>query len=225
MRLRQIAFWTCFAISRIALAPLFRVAFRVRLRGRGRVPRAGGLLVVSNHISFVDPPFLGTFLPRAAYWMAMVELFRHPIWGPLARILRCIPVDRQAGDSRAVREAVRKLRAGECVIIFPEGGIRAGERSALHGSGVFKEGAAAIARIAQVPILPVVLGGTRAAYDWRNWFFRRPPMTIEFGEPFHLDKHATRKEATETLRARMIQLARQNTPPLVISQQSFRQSP
>jgi 1-acyl-sn-glycerol-3-phosphate acyltransferase len=97
-------------------------------------------------------------------------------------------------------------------VIFPEGGVRLGEDSAVHGSGMFKEGAAALARIAQAPVLPVLLAGTRAPYDWRNWFFRRPVISIHFGEPFHLDKHAPREQATELLRRHMAEMANATSP-------------
>jgi 1-acyl-sn-glycerol-3-phosphate acyltransferase len=207
MRARQIAFWFFYAVAKGVVAPLLRLAFRIEVRGRERVPREGGVLVVSNHISLCDPPVLGMFFPRPVYWMAMQELFGHWFFGQLVRCLRCIPVNRKKGDSSAVREAVRRLNGGDCVVIFPEGGVRVGEKSALHGSGVFKEGAAAIARLAHAPVLPVVLSGTRALYDWRNWFFRRPPITIQFGEPFHLDKHLPREQATESLRNHMAQMA------------------
>jgi 1-acyl-sn-glycerol-3-phosphate acyltransferase len=205
--LRQIAFWCFYGFAKLVVAPLLRLAFRIQLRGRDRVPRHDGLLVVSNHISLCDPPILGLFLPRPTDWLAMQELFDNRLGGAIVRCLRCIPVDRKRGDSSAVREAVRRLKAGECVVIFPEGGVRVGEESAVHGDGMFKEGAAAIARMSHVPVLPVLLDGTRAAYDWRNWFFRRPVISIHFGEPFHLDKHVSREEATESLRRHMAEMA------------------
>jgi 1-acyl-sn-glycerol-3-phosphate acyltransferase len=211
MRLRQIAFWILYGAGKLIVRLLLRLAFRVRVTGRDHVPRRGGLLVVSNHISLCDPPMLGAFLPRPTHWMAMRELFGHWFFGPLVRCLRCIPVDRSKGDTTAVREAVRALRSGECVVIFPEGGIRAGAESGLHGNGEFKEGAAAIARMAHTPVLPVVLSGTRAAYDWRNWFFRRPVIQLHFGEPFELKHHASREEATVVLRERMLALASAKT--------------
>ena len=207
MHPRQIAFWFFYGVAKGLAAPLLRLAFRMQVRGWEHVPRVGGLLIVSNHISVFDPPILGSFIPRPVYWMAMVELFRHRLFGFLAPCMRCIPVDRQKGDSSAVRTAVRHLRAGDCVVIFPEGGVRDGETSALHGNGEFKEGAAIIARLAHVPVLPVVLSGTRAAYDWHNWFFRRPPIRIEFGKPFLMDKHVTREQASDLLLNRMQQLA------------------
>jgi 1-acyl-sn-glycerol-3-phosphate acyltransferase len=207
MHPRQIAFWFFYGVAKGLVAPLLRLAFRMQVHGREHVPHVGGLLIVSNHISVFDPPILGSFVPRPVYWMAMVELFQHRILGFLAPCMRCIPVDRQKGDSGAVRAAVRRLRAGDCVVIFPEGGVRSGEDSAFHGNGEFKGGAATIALLARVPVLPVVLSGTRAAYDWRNWFFHRPPIRIEFGEPFLMDKHVTREQASDFLRNRMQQLA------------------
>lgn len=205
---RQFAFWLLYILGKPLLIALFRLAFRMRVVGRERVPRRGGLILVSNHLSYFDPPLLGTFTPRPVDWMAMEELFRNRPLAALIRILGAFPVNRQKADSTAVREAVRRLRAGRCVAIFPEGGIRLGADSALEGDGTLKEGAVALARLAPAPLLPVYLEGTRAPYRLTNWFFRRPTITIRFGEPFFIGREATRRHSAEVLRERMRQLAR-----------------
>jgi 1-acyl-sn-glycerol-3-phosphate acyltransferase len=169
--------------------PLFTVIlrwiFRTRIVGRERVPRRGGLLIVANHISFADPPLIAVTMPRRVDFMTMVELYRKPVLGWLARRLGTFPVDRSRADQTAAREAIRRLRAGRCVALFPEAGIRLNEQSVLGGNPVFKPGAGAIALLGGAAILPVVIRDSRKPYRWPNWF-RRETMSVTFGYPFSL---------------------------------------
>ena len=164
---------------------IFRVIFHTRIVGRERVPREGGLLVVSNHISFADPPLLGTAMPRPVEFMTMAEMFRKPWLAKLLRTVGCFPIDRTRIDHGAAREAIRRLRAGRCVVIFPEGGIRDGEQSVLGGQPVFKPGAGSIALLGEAAILPVIVRDTRKPYVARNWF-RRETIQVTFGYPFSI---------------------------------------
>jgi 1-acyl-sn-glycerol-3-phosphate acyltransferase len=164
---------------------IFRVIFRTRITGRDRVPNKGGLLIVCNHISFVDPPLLAIVTPRPVEFMAMAEMFRKPWMAKLLRIIGCFPVDRNRADHGAAREAIRRLRHNKCVAIFPEAGIRLGEKSVLGGDPVFKPGAGSIALLGSAAILPVIVRDTRKPYDWKNWL-RRETMSVTFGHPFSL---------------------------------------
>jgi 1-acyl-sn-glycerol-3-phosphate acyltransferase len=196
-------------LGKLLFTIIFRVIFRTRIIGRDRVPRKGGLLVVSNHISFADPPMLGVALPRRLEFMAMTELFRHPVLARLWRALGAFPVDRSRVDHAAVREAVRRLRAGRCVAIFPEGGIRLAENSVLGGNPVFRPGAASIALLGGATILPVILRDTRKPYQWRNWL-RRETMSVTIGYPFCLwspqclPAEQRRRRARQTLREQLL---------------------
>jgi 1-acyl-sn-glycerol-3-phosphate acyltransferase len=174
-----------YGVGKILLPIVFRVIFRTHIVGRDRVPRRGGLLIVCNHISFADPPLLGVAMPRPVEFMTMVELFRKPWLAKLLRTVGCFPVDRSRIDHGAAREAIRRLRAGRCVVIFPEGGIRHTGQSVLGGDPVFKPGAGSIALLGGAAILPVVVRGTRKVYVGRNWL-RRETMGVTFGCPFSL---------------------------------------
>lgn len=188
---------------------ILRGVFRTRIIGRDRVPRRGGLLVVANHISFADPPLLAVALPRRVDFMAMVEIFRQPVLGWLVRHLGAFAVDRARADHGAAREAIRRLRAGRCVALFPEGGIRLTEQSVLGGNPVFKPGAGAIALLGGAAILPVVIRDSRKPYRWANWF-RRATMSVTFGYPFclwvppSLPGPERRRLARETVRDQLL---------------------
>jgi 1-acyl-sn-glycerol-3-phosphate acyltransferase len=194
-----------YAVARLLLTVVFRGFFRVRVAGVQHVPREGGLLIVSNHISFADPLLIGYFTPRPVDFMALVELFRLPVLGALTRAVGAFPVDRSRVDHAAAREAVRRLRAGRCVAIFPEGGIRLGPDSVLGGNPRFRPGAGTIGMLGGAAILPVVIRDARKTYAWRNWL-RRETLSIRFGRPFclwapaDLPGQQRRARARETLR-------------------------
>jgi len=181
-----------YRFARLLAALIFRAGFRVRVSGRDRIPPTGGLLIISNHLSFADPILIGWLAGRPVEFMALAELFRHPFWGPVIHRLNAFPVDRTRPDHRAAREAIRRLRLGRCVAMFPEGGIRLGAESLLNGARPLKAGAALIAQLAGVPVLPVIVRNTRQFHDWRRWF-RGGVMEVTFGYPFSL---FTRDRAT-----------------------------
>ena len=186
----------------------FGLCFRIERRGREHLPRTGGALVVSNHISWFDPPLLNIALPRIPHWLAMVELFngRFSRWffthGGL------IPIDRDHPGSAPLKEAIHRLRDGHVLVLFPEGGIRLDANSVLGGNPDIKEGAALIALKAGVPIVPAIIENARITYHWQNWFFRRHTIRLTFGEPFRLPPHADRALAHAMIREELLSLAR-----------------
>ncbi len=143
-----------------------RLFFGLRVYGRENVPLEGGLVVASNHISWYDPPLVGSTIPREIRYMAKKELFQKQPMRWLAQALKSFPVDREGPDTGAIKEALRFLQAGKAVGIFPEGTRYAEAGQAFHG-------AAFLAQRAKAPLLPVAL--------WREG--RR--FCIRFGEPIY----------------------------------------
>jgi 1-acyl-sn-glycerol-3-phosphate acyltransferase len=187
------SFWILYyGIGKSLFTVIFRAVFRTRISGRDRVPVDGGLVLVCNHISFADPPLLATVVPRPVEFMTMAEMFRKPWMARPLRAIGCFPVDRSRVDQRAVREAIRRLQAGHCLAIFPEGGIRLTAKSVLGGDPDIKPGAGAIALLGRAAILPVIVRDTRKPYAPRNWLpfhqgrLRRDTLSITFGQPFCL---------------------------------------
>jgi 1-acyl-sn-glycerol-3-phosphate acyltransferase len=177
--------WLLYRFFRALFFVIFRVVFRTRISGRERVPRRGALLLVANHISFADPPLLGVATPRPIDFMAMVELFRRPLLARLLRAVGAFPVDRARVDHAAAREAVRRLRAGRCVAIFPEAGIRLGRQSVLGGDPQLRPGVETLALLGGATVLPVIIRDARKTYQPRNWL-RRETIRVTFGFPFCL---------------------------------------
>lgn len=197
-----------YGFFKLSLFILFRLRFRVRVIGLENVPRCGPLLITSNHISEWDPPFLGSFLPWQVHWVAKVELFEllNGKMNAFFRTLHCIPVDREKADLGAIRAVVKVLKDPRPVVVFAEGGVRTDETSLLASRPELKEGAAMMALLGKCKIMPILLTGTVALYDWRTWFsLKRHQLEIVIGPTFELQTK-DRGEATRDIMQRMLAL-------------------
>src|ERR1051326_7362168 len=144
--------------ARLLVRAGFGSVARTHVLGRSNADSAGGFLLASNHISHFDPFLLGLKVPRKIDWMTMAEFFRPPLLGFFLRSIDAFPAERDRADLKTIRTAIDRLRRGRMVGIFPEGGIRDGERSLLEGAQL-RAGASRLAQIANVPIVPCVILG------------------------------------------------------------------
>lgn len=165
--------------------------------GREHVPRTGGFIFASNHVSHFDPPLLAIASPRQLTYLAKVELFRVPLLGALIRRLGAFPVNRGGRDTRAIDTAAAYLRAGHALAMFPEG------TRALDGRlGPVKSGAARLAIKAHVPIVPVNIRGSFEA--WPKHGLPRPHrVTIRIGPPLPPPGHGPDEGDYRELTARL----------------------
>ncbi|MDX6765689.1 MAG: lysophospholipid acyltransferase family protein [Candidatus Methylacidiphilales bacterium] len=180
---------------------VFGLVARVRVCTEVRLP-AGPYLIACNHISHFDPPVAGVCTRRKVDFMAMRELFAHPLpaW-VLTHVCDAFPVSRDRQDTSAVRTAVRRLRAGRIVFVFPEGGIRSGAASVLGGAPL-PAGVASLAQMAGVGVRPAVILGTDQIYRWWS-LWRRPRVLVAFGEELRLDPAKDAAAAREDLNGRL----------------------
>lgn len=176
--------------------------FRFRAFRKQCVPRRGGVLIVSNHQSYLDPVIVAVALPRPSSFMARSTLFINPVFRALISGLNAFPVVRGGRDMQAVREAVRRLERGECLVVFPEG-----TRTTDGRIGALQPGVVAIADRAGVPIVPAVVDGAFEA--WPKGRGIRPwPVRVIYGAPVHPAERqgAPREEMIERLRSEMVRL-------------------
>jgi 1-acyl-sn-glycerol-3-phosphate acyltransferase len=181
----------------------FFIFCRVHIIHVGRLPQDRAMILASNHISHFDPLLLGVFFARYVDWMAMQELFRHPLAANILDWLCAFPVTRNGRDRRAMRTALRRLELWRTVGMFPEGGIRAGRSSVVEGAPMWL-GAAALSVLSKKPIVPCVIFGSDRLYRWQNWLsLGRIPIWIAFGEPIYpacqSPKELARKAVAESL--------------------------
>ncbi|MEU8761375.1 lysophospholipid acyltransferase family protein [Streptomyces sp. NPDC048659] len=179
---------------------------KIDTQGSQHIPREGGAVIVSNHISYLDFIFTGlAALPqkRLVRFMAKESVFRHKVSGPLMRAMKHIPVDRAQGE-HAYEHALRSLRAGELVGVFPEATI-----SPSFTLKSFKSGAARLAQEAGVPLIPVALWGTQRIWTKghpRNFKRSHIPVTIRVGEPLEAPADQYAGAITRRLRERVQEL-------------------
>lgn len=164
----------------------------------------GGAVLAMNHISYLDFALIGTAaLPMKRYvrFMAKKELFDNKIAGPLLRGMHHISVDRSNGSASLVA-ALRALKDGEIIGIFPEGTI-----SVSFEIKELKSGAVRLAQGAGVPVIPTIIWGSQRLWTKkvkRNLKQRNIPISVTFGEPIYFDKGSDVEAGEAILRQAMV---------------------
>ena len=171
------AYWF-YDLTRFVLWLIFRLGFGLEVQGQAHIPKRGAFIVASNHVSFLDPPLIGVACPRRLRFMARADLFRHPILGAFLRGVLVIPIVRGESDVSAIRVVVARLRQGQAIGIFPEGG-----RQPSGHLGTARRGVGLLAMTAQVPIIPAVVAGTYEALPRQARWPRRAKIRVAFGPP------------------------------------------
>jgi 1-acyl-sn-glycerol-3-phosphate acyltransferase len=167
-------------VGLLTAGPVKRL-FRFKSKGEEHLPRDGGFVLSASHHSNLDPWPLGLPLypDRQLRFMAKSEMYRYP---PLRWILSragAFPVRRGTGDEEAMRTAVELAKAGEVVAIFPEGTRRKKGVVKKHQAKPHS-GAARVALLADVPLVPAAIGGT-------DRLMKLGPLRIAYGPPVELD--------------------------------------
>ncbi|MDZ7615879.1 MAG: lysophospholipid acyltransferase family protein [Patescibacteria group bacterium] len=162
------------------------LGWRVRHSGRENIPLEGGVLVVSNHQSHLDPPLVGMGVPRRMNYLARESLFRFRPLGWLMRSVDAIPIDRDGIGLSGIKESLRRLKRGEMVVVFPEG-----TRSVDGSIQAFLPGVTTLAVRSRAAILPVAIEGAFEA--WPRWRSYPLPgqVVVHYGEPILPDEVAS----------------------------------
>jgi 1-acyl-sn-glycerol-3-phosphate acyltransferase len=184
------------------------LGLKFTIKGSERIPRQGGAVMAINHIGYLDFALSGTAaLPAQRYvrFMAKKEIFNHKIAGPLMRGMHHISVDRNSGSASFVA-ALRALRAGEIVGIFPEATI-----SKSFEIKSLKSGAARLAIGAGVPVLPTIVWGSQRIWTKgrkRDFGRKKIPISIYIGEPLHFTRESEVEAAEAEIKAALESLLR-----------------
>jgi 1-acyl-sn-glycerol-3-phosphate acyltransferase len=159
---------------------VFHTIWPLRSSGAGYVPKKGAALIVSNHLSLIDPFVVAYAANRLVNFMGKEELFGLPVLGFLIRKLGSFPVDRSRTDPAAMRTAMGVLKGGELLGMFPEG-----TRSTTGEMIEFRTGAARLAARMGVPMIPAAVFNTNKAMP-PGKLLRPARLVVRFGEPFEL---------------------------------------
>jgi acyl-[acyl-carrier-protein]-phospholipid O-acyltransferase / long-chain-fatty-acid--[acyl-carrier-protein] ligase len=191
-------------LVRVVVGLVTRLFYPLRVRGLENVPRRGGVLLVSNHVSFVDWLLLTAAAKRAVRFLIGKEFYESPWLGPLVRVARVIPIPSGLHPHeviQALRRCGDAIRNGDVVCVFAEGGITRTGRLMPFQRGLEK-----IMRGVDAPIVPVaVVGvwGSIFSFAGGRFFWKWPrqlrlPVTVNFGRP--LPRTATADEVRDAVK-------------------------
>ncbi|MGH2579007.1 MAG: lysophospholipid acyltransferase family protein [Actinomycetota bacterium] len=181
------------------LRPLARAWFRrrydVRQHGGEWVERSGGFIIASNHIGLLDGPLLAAFCPRPLHALTKREMFEGHTGRALLAVGQ-IPLSRHEVDPAAIKDCLKVLREGGVVAIYPEGTRGSGEVKRIH------TGAAYLALVTGVPVIPVAVFGTRDAGGGIDSIpGRGARFDLVYGAPVYLDQQPWPRRRDDVRRA------------------------
>lgn len=139
-------------VLKIILYPFYRLLFWYSVTGLENIPKTGGVIFSSNHLSYLDPVLWIIVIRRRIRFMAKQELFKNPLLGWFLRRMDVFGVERGSGDMAAVKTAIRVVRNGEILGLYPEG-----TRSKDGKPGRAKTGVALIAKAAKCDVVPAAV--------------------------------------------------------------------
>jgi 1-acyl-sn-glycerol-3-phosphate acyltransferase len=177
---------------------LFLIIFMgFRAKGAGKVPKKGAFILASNHVSHLDPPAIASASPRMVHFMARSTLFDNWLFKQVIGRCGLIPVKRGEGDIGAMKTAIRFLKAGEPVFLFPEG-----TRSETGEMQAAQPGIGYLSLMTGVPILPAYVDGTDKALPKGAKHIKFTRVSVYIGDlidPAKLDLPRDKKEAAQKL--------------------------
>jgi 1-acyl-sn-glycerol-3-phosphate acyltransferase len=220
--------WRLFSV--IILRPGLRLLMKHRWQGKENFPRTGGVILAPNHLSYADWPtvalFSDSYGKRYPVFMIKSAVFEVKVLGPLMFKLGQLPVYRGRGDAGLVlRQAEQALRAGACVIVYPEG---TATRDPDLWPMVGKTGAARLALTTGAPVIPIAHWGAQDILPYgskKPRLFPRKTVRMVAGPPVDLSAYAGERLGASTLRAAtadimtditgLLAKLRRQTPPAV----------
>ena len=167
----------------LLVIPFFKVYFRMKVKGEENIPKSGGFIVACNHVSYLDPLALGAASPRDLNFMARDSLFRVPVFGRLIAAVDAFPVKRDSADKSALKEAIRRVRRGLGLALFPEGT----RQDSLETNVRPQAGIGFLAAKLAVPVVPAFISGTEKALPKRAKFIRKAQVSVSFGKQISIE--------------------------------------
>jgi 1-acyl-sn-glycerol-3-phosphate acyltransferase len=181
---RRLGELVCYRLTQYLFATLFAALGGWRASGRHNIPATGAVLLVANHLSFLDVLLLGISVRRPLNFVARSTLFI-PVLGFLIRSVGAFPIQREGMGVAGMKETLRRLRNGGIVALFPEG-----TRSSDGKLAPLKSGIAVLVSRAGVPVVPAGIAGTFEAWPRSRLFPSPQPVRIHYGPPIRPEEIA-----------------------------------
>jgi 1-acyl-sn-glycerol-3-phosphate acyltransferase len=161
----------------------FTLFFGIRFYGRENIPRNGGVLLLCNHQSFLDPLLCGAGADRQLCYVARDTLFKNPAFKWLIESVNASAIKRDTADIAAMKMLIEKLKAGNGVVLFPEG-----TRTNDGKIADIKPGFGLLSRRANVPVIPVLIDGAFECWPRTKKIFSPRRINVVYGEPISPEK-------------------------------------
>lgn len=173
---------------------IFKILFRIKVFGKTNLPKNGGFILASNHTSYLDPIALGVACPRKLNFMAKEELFFNPAFACFMSALGAFPVRRNSADLSALKEAMRRLKRGEVLTLFPEGSRRSDSVSAEPYPGI-----GFLAAKLNVPVIPAYIQGSNYALPKQAKFIKATQISVYFGKQIYIERKLSYQDIAQQI--------------------------
>jgi len=164
---------------------IFKIFFALTINGRENIPRKQGAVLVSNHLSYLDPIVLGLTTPRKINYMAKEELFKNFLFRWVITKLGAFPVKRGRVDRLAYQKVLDLVKRDEIIAVFPEGTRGRGEEI-----GTLQKGAVKLIFKTNLPVIPIIIKGTEKALPRGRKMIKLSKIKVYVGNPLKINKES-----------------------------------
>ncbi|MDD3468961.1 MAG: lysophospholipid acyltransferase family protein [Thermoguttaceae bacterium] len=197
----------------------YRYGVRFHYSGLENLDGTEAMLLAANHESFMDPPAIGAGIPEMINYLARESLFRNPLFGAHLRAINVIPLDLDSSSGAVIgmKESIKRLNAGEKLLVFPEGTRT--EDGEIHE---FKPGFVILAKRAKCPILPIAIAGAYERLPKGTKNIRSGDVYVRLGQPVSAEdvQQLKREEVAQEVRRRVTELQMEMRREFSIKQSS-----
>jgi 1-acyl-sn-glycerol-3-phosphate acyltransferase len=173
-----------------------------KVTGRANIPKKGGFILASNHASYLDPLVLGAASSRRMEYFAKEELFKNKLFAKILYAVGAFPVKRNKMDLFSIKEAIRRLKEGRALVMFPEG-TRSTDGQ-IHDA---QEGVGFLASKAEVPVIPAYISGTDKVLPKNAKSLKLNKIRVYFGEKIDFERRQAYADVSNMVIQRIRQLA------------------
>ncbi len=181
---------------------VFGFFFRIKIKGAENIPKEGGFILASNHLSYLDPAVLAIACPREVNFMAKKELFNIPLLSNLISALGAFPVKRNTADISALKEAMKRVNAGNGLLVFPEGSRKEGSTDLEPQAGI-----GFLAAKINALVIPAFISGTENALPKGSKFIKSAKVSVTFGKQISIERGMPYKEIAQKIMDSIRQLS------------------
>jgi len=174
-----------YSVSRSIFALILKLLCRIEAKGKENIPKKSSFILVSNHVSCIDPAAVGVACPRRLDFMARHDLFSNPFSSWWSSGVGVIPVKRDSADLSALKEAMKRIKEGRALALFPEGTrqVKGVSEPAKPEPGI----GFLVAKL-NVPVIPAFIKGTDDVLPKGAKFIRPKKICVTFGKEIHIER-------------------------------------